>query len=343
MRARHRWKLFGGIKGSVAHLREQTSPKGHLVGIVCEERFDLKPPYGLGTKIKEIFVKHNSILDVQGTTLTSEGWRPGGTVLVIVFRDMQTIMGLPVTEGRVRKYRKMAYTHVAINRMPKSQQSSEENDWAIAFYRHKAGRIRDNEKSGELALEVQDELSVLQWLFENGLEELTEISTVQSWKLLPKTDSQREAENAIAAQAQTLGFGMQQHPEKTFHFFRLLKRIAENADGEITDDVKTAYANTVIGGRKVTQLQIGGLSPCSFYYSKELKVCYALYTFPEWKYVVRIDIEHRKTTCEPMKTGIDGEPQWVAYHNFLTSAGFQKIPYDAFASLVGGIGTLTNR
>src|SRR3989339_2209219 len=203
---------FGGKHGQVAQVREEIKGQGEVKTQVVEERFNLTVPYGLKNQIKRVFVKRNRAQDIVLGMPLSEYIR--NQVLVVVFRNPQGgISGLPVTLAKKHKLQKLGFTHVTIESVPENHLDHlarpipgdyDERHMVIRFWKPKAGHRKDGDKGGELVHEEYDELSVLEWLYENFLLDLYELPHLVSYDLLPKRDQERYAENAIVAQSQIL-------------------------------------------------------------------------------------------------------------------------------------------
>jgi hypothetical protein len=274
--------------------------------------------------------------------------RIGGRILVMTFHESQGgIRGLPVSRAEERKLQKLGFTHVTIAWIPPDVRddaagprptgSYDERAFRIAWWKPRGGHQHAGEKGGEVVHEVHDELSVLQWIYENDLLALYEVPHLVGQDLLPKRDDDREAENGIAAQAQAF-FGRPMgpvHHEAVFHRSRLLARFIERYG----EQALSAFEASERGKRTAARVAFDAFGAQTFYVSHALGLAFAVFHLPGARFVLRVDLRARTAEVEPMRVDRHGMDEMLAYHRFLTDAAFQRCTWDEFRAHAGGIGT----
>ena len=269
-------------------------------------------------------------------------------VLTIVFRGANRhIKGLPVTRARARKLRKKSFTHVTIHYLPESfrDQASgcktgsgyDERGFMLTFYRHRNGQRKRGEKDSEIVYQVASELYVLQWLMENGLESIYEIPHLKTRGFLPMLDEERSHRNALCNQVRSLfGKGPEQIPEKHFYRARLLTRFLELCKGDRVAALE-AFAKTKLGSSNMVATMAAGCVSDHYYSSCDLGHSYAIYSFPNEKFVVYINLDTRQIKIETLKVDRNGQARMDFYNRFLTSSLFEESEGDLFTSLAGSM------
>lgn len=331
-----------GVHGTVAAVREERDDRGEVRAVIAEDRYDLAVPAELKPRVRSLFVKVNRVDDRTG------GNRQGGRVLVVTFHEPQGgIHGLPVSNAQAGKLRKLGFTHVVIQWIPPEARDEaagprldgpyDERTFRIAWFKPRGGHQHAGEKGGEIVHEAHDELSVLQWIYENALLALYEVPHLVSQGLLPKRDDDREAENGIAAQAQAF-FGRPMgpvHPERVFHRSRLLGRLIERHGDE---RALAAFEASERCRRAAARLAFDTFGAQTFYVSHGLGLAYAVFHLPNARFVLRVNLRQRTAEVEPMRVDRHGMDEMLAYHRFLTDAAFQRCTWDEFRVAAGGIG-----
>lgn len=335
-----------GVHGTVAAVREERDDRGEVRAVIVEDRYDLAVPAELKVRVRSLFVKVNRVDDRTG------GNRQGGRVLVVTFHEAQGgIHGLPVSNAQAGKLRKLSFTHATIQWIPPDARDAaagerpegpyDERAFRIAWFKPRGGHQHAGEKGGEVVHEVRDELSVLEWIYENDLLALYEVPHLVSQGLLPKRDEDREAENGIAAQAQAL-FGRPMgpvHSEPVFHRCRLLARfIARSGDA---GKALAAFLASERNKRVEARLAFDTFGAQTFYVSRGLGLAYAVFHLPNARFVLRVNFRQRTAEIEPMRVDRHGMDEMLAYHRFLTDAAFRMCTWDEFRVAAGGIGTAT--
>lgn len=166
--------IVAGVRGAVAAVREERDGRGEVRVVVTEDRYDLPVPSALRDRVRSLFVKVNRVEDRQGSG------RRGGRMLVVTFHEPQGgIRGLPVSNAQDGKLRKLGFTHVVIQWIPPEARDEaagahpagpyDERAFRIAWFKPRGGHQHADEKGGEVVHEVHDELSALQWIYENDL------------------------------------------------------------------------------------------------------------------------------------------------------------------------------
>ncbi|MDO8621933.1 MAG: hypothetical protein Q7R80_01765 [bacterium] len=339
--------VVAGMHGTVAAVREERDGRGEVRAVVTEERYELTVPPALKERVRSLFVKVNRVDDRRGSG------RVGGRILVVTFHEPQGgIRGLPTSRAEERKLQKLGFTHVAIQWIPEASReeaagtrvfgssSYDERAFRIAWFKPRGGHQHAGEKGGEVVHEVYDELSVLQWIYENDLLALYDVPHLIGQGLLPKRDDDREAENGIAAQAQAL-FGRPMgpvHPERAFHRSRLLARLIERYEGD-SDRALSAFETSERGKRSAARFAFDTFGAQAFYVSHAIGLAYAVFHLPNARFVLRVDLRTRIAEVEPMRVDHHGMDEMLAYDRFLTDAAFRRCTWDEFQLVCGGIGT----
>lgn len=337
--------VVAGVHGTVAAVREERDDRGEVSAVVTEDRYDLAVPASLKDRMRSIFVKVNRVDDRRGSG------RIGGRILVVTFHESQGgIRGLPVSNAQTGKLRKLGFTHVAIQAIPEASReaaagtrefgspSYDERAFRIAWFKPRGGHQHAGEKGGEVVHEIHDELSVLEWVYENDLLALYEVPHLVGQGILPKRDDDREAENGIAAQAQAL-FGRPMgpvHPERAFHRSRLLARLIERYGDE---QAIAAFEASERGKRNAARLAFDTFGAQTFYVSHARGLAYAVFHLPNARFVLRVDLRARTAAVGPMRVDRHGMDEMLAYDRFLTDASFRRCTWDEFQLVCGGIGT----
>jgi hypothetical protein len=225
------------------------------------------------TKLKSIgvtgvFVKMNTRFPIEAE-MVGVGI-PQCRSLVVVKEDGK-ITGLPLPKAKLKKLH-VGFRHFVIkydpdqdrewnnNHLSDGREYDEAGFW-IGWYKAKGGHRHQDEKGGELVAEFQDELSVLQYLYENGLEALYELDTLTEWGFLPMNDDRRfEEEFAHFSGGQTPSGKFIENPkiyhDFSYHKYRLAQRFRDLYRDTVVDDldletkVREAMAETVIGKSK---------------------------------------------------------------------------------------------
>lgn len=333
-------------RGSVVAVRHETNNKGKITTEVTEEAFDLPMPNGLGKALKTLRIKINRTREIDGPYKGSECVR--SFVLSLVFRrTVEGLLGLPVSPTRQRKLRKIAYDRVSIEKIPDNKRDElagpagsgyDERGWRVNFWKDGHGKRRPGKRfSGRPVHTAIDELSVLEWIFNNGLEALYESPYLIGNRLLPKTDEQRVHEDGVVA-GMKLAFGVstaQPNSESSLHRSRLEKRLIRAFEGDELAALN-ALSATVIGSRTISREMTQTLPEQKFYLSRELGLAYALYNFPGMRYVMRLDLGKGEVFMEPLRVNKHGTPVMKRYQFFLENAMFQEIPWEAFQGLAFG-------
>lgn len=336
-----------GKNGLVTNVQSRHDEETGVTTTRTEERFQVAIPHPLRRRLKSIFVKRNSEMR------SNERWdfdkHVRSMLLVIVFkRPVNGIENVLVNPAKERKLRKMGFTHVVIKQIPLLARDKVGGEWIpgyderayeMTFFKPRGGHRKKGDKGGESVYTICDELSVLQWLHENGLESLYTVEYLTSWGFLPKRDEDRHKYNGMCAKAQAFfGRGPQPIQERQFHRYRLLKRLMQLHDEE---KGKIAFGRSVIGRRVLEEGLTGLLEWKSYYYSQKHGFAYGVFKLPDARFVMRIDLNARKISIEPLKVDVFGNLEVRAYHDFLTGNGFVEIEEYVFLSITGGIGVLT--
>jgi len=337
--------VVAGVHGTVAAVREERDGQGEVRAVVTEDRYDLTVPSALKERVRSLFVKVNRVDDRRGSG------RVGGCILVVTFREPQGgIRGLPVSNAQAGKLRRLGFTHVTIQAIPEASREAaagprpacpyDERAFHIAWFKPRGGHQHAGEKGGEVVHETYDELSVLEWVYENDLLALYDVPHLVGQGLLPKRDDDREAENGIAAQAQAL-FGRPMgpvHPERVFHRSRLLARLIERYEGD-PGRALSAFEMSERGKRTAARFAFDTFGAQAFYVSHALGLAYAVFHLPGARFVLRVELWQRIATVEPMRVDQHGMDEMLIYDRFLTNAAFRSVTWDEFRVLTGGIGT----
>ncbi len=331
---------------------------GKLAAIVAESRVDVTVPTALKDRVKEVFIKANTAVELQGDIIVDTRLR--SRVLVMVFKQVQNgIRGLPVTPAEGRKLRKEGFTHVVITSVPEGAREREtaetleagrydESGWWMGFYKPKGGHVHSHEKGGELVREFRSELFVLQYLYENDLAELFGVQLLTSWGFLPKTDDMREAENTAAAQLQLL-FGRPQrlrNPERSYHRKRLMERLCDLfREGAVDKDDLAAKVNevmseTVIGPTMLSRVEDGTLESRAYYLALDDSIAYSIHNSSQGQMVAKFDLQSRTVEVGLTKVGLNGLALMSIYDDFLTSNRFRQVSWEEFSAHTAGIGVV---
>ncbi len=354
-RARHNaWLAKTGQRPDRIETREEMRG-GNIVSIIAESRVDIPVPAALKDRgVKEVFTKTNSAVELQGESITAEGFR--SRTLVVVFKQPQNgIRGLPVSPAEGRKLRKQGFTHLVITSVPQGARQREgldalmqgrydESGWWLGFYKPTGGHRHEGQKGGELVCDFQSELFVLQYLCENGLWSLYEVPLIASWKFLPKTDEQREEENAAAEQIQAL-FGRVQrlHEEHTYHYARLFEHFRdmhrESAmdETELEARAQAALNDTVIGGLRQRRIEDGSYETRAYYLALDESMAYSIHNSRQGQMVVKIDLRTRTVEVGLVKQDLNGLALMGFYDDFLTSNKFREVTWSEFSTYTTGI------
>ena len=341
----------GGQTGRVTDIRDETDQDGQLTNQVMETRFDVPTPQSVRGLIKSIFVKRNVVVERE-IGMRQHG-RVRSDVLVIVPRPkarqiVGQISGLPVNDVQAKKLRSCGFTHLTITWIPKAVRHNlfeseehqgvtfQERSYRLAFYRPKSGHHCRGDKGGQLVHEVTDELSVMQWLFENGLEGLWDSEYLASSGLLPMHDRERKHLMAVAAQMSTaFGVTVGAPKQEQFHRARAWARYQQM----FGDQAKDRFEQTVIGQQVVGNFKSGTLDIQRFYYAPDMMTAVALYNFKGCRWIVEFDLNERKVNTETMPVDHHGRPTMAEERNFLEGTFFQEVDEPTFRSLTRGMGT----
>ncbi|MFA5186184.1 MAG: hypothetical protein WC551_06870 [Patescibacteria group bacterium] len=331
---------------------------GKLAAIVAESRVDVTVPTALKDRVKEVFIKANTAVELQGDIIVDTRLR--SRVLVVVFKQVQNgIRGLPVTPAEGRKLRKEGFTHVVITSVPEGAREREtaealeagrydESGWWMGFYKPKGGHVHSHEKGGELVREFRSELFVLQYLYENDLADLFGVQLLTSWGFLPKTDDMREAENTAAAQLQLL-FGRPQrlqNPERSYHRKRLMERfcvlLRESAvdKDDLAAKVNEVMSETVIGPTMYSRVEDGTLESRAYYLALDDSIAYSIHNSSQGQMVAKFDLQSRTVEVGLTKVGLNGLALMSFYDDFLTSNRFRQVSWEEFSAHTAGIGVV---
>ena len=328
--------------GSMGHTETREETKGgKIIAVVAEVRSDIATPDKLKHRVKSVFVKTNTAIQIDRDQVVGVP-KVRSHALVITFKSPQNgIQGMPVTSAETRKLRKEGHTHVVVT---STYDPDRDHGWWIGFYKPKGGHAHRGEKGGELIAEFGDELFVLQYLYENDLLALYGIPLVKSWSFLPKTDDMREEENAAATAILTVfGRPARLHEEGTYHRARLLERFRDlyrdsAADTEELDaKAQHALAETVIGQTTLHRIADGTFEVRVAYLSNDDRIAYAIYNTSDGQSVVKINLEHRTVEVGLVKCDQNGLALMALYDSFLTSTNFHEIPWVEFATRTTGI------
>lgn len=365
-RSRSKAKNGRGVMGSLTSHEVDVHDGyvlGRLVRLVREERYNVPVPHALKGEVHRLFAKRNIAyeLDQRGEIVDT---RLLGRVLVIVLHKdakiARGIVGLPGTAADEKRQRKLGFTHLTIGYVPKGcrddtagprPEGYDERAFALRFYKPKGGGRHGDEKGGEEVHAVIDELSVLEWIHENGLTALYEAKPLVVNGLLPKTDEQRAEENALAAKMQ-IAFGrstVEPHPERDFHRSRLLTRYRNlfRANVEAWDEggiakaetrAYEAYRKRVIAEKAAHELASGQIAAQEFFLDDQRSFAYALFNLPGARYIVAVDLEHRFLLIRPLVEDVNGLEQIEVAGRLLTLAGCVSIDWQTFAMFSRGIG-----
>ncbi|WKZ28638.1 MAG: hypothetical protein QY323_03805 [Patescibacteria group bacterium] len=363
-RARSGHGRLAGLSSDGIEAREVTE-KGRIVRFVREERYNVPVPHGLKGEVRNLFIKRNSAfeLDLHGKIYDE---RALGRVLVIVpHKDAKIargIVGIPGTNAETKRLRKLGFSHLTIGWIPpdrreeaagKRPEGYDERAFALNFYHPKSGGRHAGEKDGELVHEIIDELSVLEWIDENGLAELYTSKPLLANGFLPKTDEQRAEENAIAAKTQ-IAFGrpaLQPHPEHAFHRTRLLERYRTlfRANVDLWDEdalakaemrAREAFAKSRVGRKSFDELSSGRIAAQDFYVDERRGFAYALFNLPGARYIVAIDAARKGITVSPLAEDVSGLEQIMVAGVQLTLSGCVQVDWPVFSAYARGIGTV---
>lgn len=353
-----------GLKPEQIEIRVEED-RGRATRIVREERHNVAVPNALKGEVHHLFVKCNISFTLADETIVDE--KVLGQLLVIAFhksaKTARGITGLPVSKAAERKLRKEGFTHVTIHALPREHRDEvagdrgvnlyDERRFGISFYKPKAGHRDTDARGGELVEERYDELSVLQWLYENGLEPLFQVRALSGNGLLPMTDEERERKNAIAAQAQ-MAFGrpmIHPEPEGAFHRTRLLARLTaihlenvEDWDEEEKHDARLravqAFQESVVGRRTAEQFSLGTFSTQEFFLDERRGFAYGIFNLPDTRYIMAADCHRKQFAVQPLPVDMNGNEVLEVFGRRLEGDGFNRINWTTFSSFALGMGLL---
>lgn len=327
--------------------REERNGKREVTTVVAETRTDVPIPAALKDLVKSLFTKENATARIRDHQVVELGH---SRTLVVVFKKPQNgIRGLPVRKAEAGKLRKLGYTHAVIQALPEAAklevEEYGEGGWRLEFYKPKGGHRKSDERGGELVHDTQDELSVLQFLFESDLRALYECPLLTSWKTLPMTDDERERQNGVANMVQAL-FGRSGggHPPASYHRARLLRRFEKLfSDGEPMADerarerAREAFEGTKIGQEVIRRFEAGTFEESSFYVSSDTATAYAIHNAADGQYVVKVVVPERSVEIGLVKRDEHGNALMELYDDFLRSSKFHRITAHEYAARTRGI------